>query len=65
MKSYLILTVSGVYCGLSFLGFGRNVVVLIKGDLLSNTYKWLILTKTKHNNDYVNVIIHYDKPSCG
>lgn len=65
MKSYLTLIVSGVNCGLSFLDFGRNMVVLIKGDLLSNKYKWLILTKTKHNYDYVDVIIHYNKQSCG
>lgn len=33
----------------------------INGDPLSNTYKWLIFSKQKHNNDYGRVIMHYYK----
>lgn len=33
-----------------------------KGDLLSRSYKWLILSKQKHNDDYVRGIIYHD--SC-
>lgn len=46
---------------LSFLGFARNIVPSMKGDLLSSTFKWLVFSKQKHNDHSVKVIMHYNK----
>lgn len=48
---------------LYFLGFSTNMAASIKRDLLSSTYKLITLRKQKHNDDYVKVIIHYNKCS--
>lgn len=61
-KSYINPFVSRAYCyPLSFLCFGRNMAALIKGGPLSSIYKWFILRKPKHNNDYLKVTVHYNK----
>lgn len=43
------------YCYLSFLGFSRNMMTSTKEEALSSTYKWFILSKQIHNNDYMKV----------
>lgn len=48
------LFVSRVFC--SFLGFSGNMAAPMKSDQLSSTYKWLIFSKHKHNDDYVMAI---------
>lgn len=59
VKSYISLFVSRAYC--CPLGFGRYMTALIKGGLLASIYKWFILRKHKHNNDYLKVTVHYNK----
>lgn len=37
------------------------MAALIKGGQLSGIYKWFILRKPKHNNDYLKVTVHYNE----
>lgn len=60
VKSYISPFVSMAYCCPLSFGLRRNMTALIKGGLLSSIYKWFILRKPKHNNDYLKVTAHYD-----